>query len=214
MATNIGLNKDWVVVISQNTADVSLTDLNTRSKQISLICKIVAPMAFSLLLTYFSLFVSLICCACLNIASALFEVLLLNHLIQTFPMLENKIPKQTKENTTTNCIEPYRQYFNQSCLLASLAYVTLFMSVLSPGALVTNYLVFKQMPPLQIAVFQGVASLLGFTGTLFTPSIIQFIGLNTTGKFLYQVVLFFSFHLLLILHCLKVLIGLTVLFHS
>jgi len=181
MATRIGCNKDWVVVIAQCQNDASITELNAMSTRISLLCKIVAPLIFSLFVEFAGTFYGLIIAAAWNIISACFEIFLLKNLADTFPSIHAPKKQKPKTEEQNSCTEPYYLYSIQPCLFASLAYVSLYMTVIAPGALITNYLVFKEITPLEIALFQGAASFLGFFGTLFGPSIILYMGLQNTG---------------------------------
>lgn len=63
-------------------------------------------------------------------------------------------PSKKIYNWLVDLLLPYKKYFEQRCLFASLSYILLYMTVLAPGALIINYLTFLGMQPLEIAAFQ------------------------------------------------------------
>jgi len=57
----------------------------------------------------------------------------------------------------------------------------LFMTVLAPSTLLTNYLVYRRMEVTQISAFQASASVVGILATFVAPYLIEFFGLGITG---------------------------------
>lgn len=94
MATRIGINKDWVVVISESQTDANITELNasitrysgerliSNRSSLSLICKVAAPVFFSAILDQVSVIAALIVVAVWNVISAVVEILVRHSMIQ------------------------------------------------------------------------------------------------------------------------------------
>eukprot|EP01126_Amoeba_proteus_P055500 TRINITY_DN6895_c0_g1_i19.p1 TRINITY_DN6895_c0_g1~~TRINITY_DN6895_c0_g1_i19.p1 ORF type:complete len:404 (+),score=63.73 TRINITY_DN6895_c0_g1_i19:304-1515(+) len=248
----VAINKDWAVIISTyNKKDpLFLTHLNASLTRISLICKVSAPLFYSLILYFTQVITALIIIAVWNIVSACIEITLLYKLVQLFPDLEYKglgdsdqllkdfVSETTgrqdqksgdkgdmlftesdsellgsevggEKNSSTHAsfspsqslfvtearddtcsgfrewvyslFRPYTNYSRQKCFLASLALVFLYMTVLPPGALVINYLNFKNMGSLEIAAFQASCAIVGVFGTFSVTFLMSHLGLGRTG---------------------------------
>jgi len=72
-------------------------------------------------------------------------------------------------------------YFGQNVLPASLAFVLLFLTVFTPGALLIAYLKTRNISDIEIAIFHGLFSTFGTLAVYLTPLFISKLGLEVTG---------------------------------
>jgi len=144
---------------------------------------------------------TIICLVIFTILSCCIEITLLYLLIDKYPelvgsRLTNLIPGERIDNQPTFNLEPLKNYFSQPCFLVSLGNALLYLSALTPGVLIINYLVYENALVIEIAIFQGISAGIGIFGSLVTPKLIERIGLSkcTLGTiWIYFILLGISF---------------------
>lgn len=159
----------WVVALCQRD-EALLAHTNAVLKRIDLLCEIVAPLfvggllwideARGLVTTPFVL-------AALNLVFLVPEFLLLSALHRRLPeqLPSESAPRKVsalrgRGEPTMDCLQlslrdtfsSWPVYFRQPVLFASLAYCSLFVTVLMPAALLNSFLVLARIPFLAIAV--------------------------------------------------------------
>lgn len=92
-------------------------------------------------------------------------------------------PPKRKPNQFLMIFKGWKLYFAQSVFLGSFAYVFLYLTVLSPGSLMTAYLGTRDVASIEVGVFQALASTFGITATFLTPWLISKFGLEITGLY-------------------------------
>jgi iron-regulated transporter 1 len=178
-ASDISIEKDWVIILSEE-ADLSST--NAMMRRINLICDVVCPMAFSGLMTFTSY---LICATVISIwyvVSFFPEMALLSYLFVYEPKLAvpKKKPK-TRDNFVMTLVIGWKLYYQNDIFFASFAYCLLFMIVLNPGVLFTIWLKAKNFGALEIGGFRSISALTGVFVTFFTPLLFSKIGVSKTA---------------------------------
>ena len=187
MITSISISKEWIVVIQKAHPHMPLTKVNATFRRIDLACKLLSPLAFALILRLTSLTASLIIVTSWNAISLIPESLLTQLLYRRIPELG--VPKSPEAmrgkspNPLAQIASGWRAYFSQPIFRSSLAYVLLYMTVLSPGGVMTAFLEFRNMNELVIAAFTGLGALVGLVSTFITPHLIQKLSLRRTGLF-------------------------------
>lgn len=187
MITSISISKEWVIVIQKAHPYLPLTHVNATFRRIDLACKLLAPVAFALILRFTGLTASLIIVTSWNAISMIPESLLTQWLYRKVPELA--IPKAidamrgVRPNPAAQIISGWRSYFAQPIFRSSLAYVLLYMTVLSPGGVMTAFLEFRKIGELAIALFNGLGALTGLLATFVTPPLIEKLTLRRTGLY-------------------------------
>jgi len=148
--------------------------------RISLICKMGAPVIFAVILYFTDTFAILVFVCCWNLFSLLPEVLSLDHIYRKIPQLQTKIQSET--GSLLAVCTGFMDYIqSKNTFLPSFAYVFLYMTVLSPGALMTAYLLTQGINELYISAYQAVSAIVGVFATFGTPTLIRLTGLGWAG---------------------------------
>ncbi|KAK9728370.1 hypothetical protein K7432_001158 [Basidiobolus ranarum] len=104
MASNISIEKDWVVIIA-NKDEQLLTQLNTSMRRIDLICKLVAPLLVACLTTVGTTIFAVIFIGIWNIISLVLEYALIYRVYQMVPALSLSKGNQARFSTCENTEE-------------------------------------------------------------------------------------------------------------
>ncbi|ORX92577.1 hypothetical protein K493DRAFT_225311, partial [Basidiobolus meristosporus CBS 931.73] len=97
MATNIAVEKDWVVIIANKDEEL-LTQLNTSMRRIDLICKLVAPLLVACLTAVGTTIFAVIFIGVWNVISMVLEYVLIYKVYQLVPELS--VPKGARVEST------------------------------------------------------------------------------------------------------------------
>jgi len=123
-----------------------------------------------------------------SIISGIVEFMFLKTLYQKFPDLISArlAPREHNGHRTDDdqplfTTEPFKMYFNQTSFLASISYTLIQFSVLCPGAIIINYMVYLNVTSIEIALLQSLGSGLGIISVFATPHLIEAVGLSLTG---------------------------------
>jgi iron-regulated transporter 1 len=185
MISSISISKEWIVIIQKANPYLQLPNVNASFRRIDLACKLLAPLAFALILSFAGLTRSLIIVTAWNAFSLIPESALTHILYAKVPELaipkNSELIRKKQPNPVLQIISGWQAYFAQPIFRSSFAYVLLYMTVLSPGGVMTAYLEFKDMSELVIAIFTGLGALVGLMATFVTPHLINKLSLRRTG---------------------------------
>jgi len=135
-----------------------------------------------LVIATFSVGASLLFVGLWNAFSIFPEMTCLLYLYWKVPALRKKVQAKTSENPFKSIWKGWTIYFNsKQIFLASFAYVLLFWTALSPGALISAYLLTHGINTLLIATYQGISSVVGMIPTFFTAHLFKKYGMERTG---------------------------------
>lgn len=182
-AQTISTEKDWIIVISDSST-YPIEKANATMKRIDLFCKIVAPAFLGIILDFFShsyhkIFVAGIVILIWNIISFPLETLYKLVIYENFSELENQYNELCFGIDSTDLdyedlgiirrkkswFSSTKLYFKHFIFLASISGCLLYMTVLSNGAIMTNYLQWRNISLKIIALSRGLGALMGFLGT-------------------------------------------------
>lgn len=102
LAGVILIERDWVVVISENQSPGLLTQMNAVTRRIDLSCKLLAPVAVGFIMSYVSVLASAIVLVLWNILSVGVEYWLLSSVYYAVPSLNLKIRKDKSIEETSS----------------------------------------------------------------------------------------------------------------
>lgn len=187
MITGISITKEWIVIIQKAHPYMPLPNVNAMFRRIDLACKLLAPLAFALVLSFAGLTRSLILVTSWNALSLIPESFLTQLIYRRVPQLA--VPKVSSElrgaqpNPISEIFDGWKAYFDQPIFRSSIAYVLLYLTVLSPGGVMTAYLEFQNMNEIVIALFTGFGALVGLAATFATPPLIERFSLRRVGLY-------------------------------
>lgn len=187
MITGISITKEWIVIIQKAHPYMALPNVNAMFRRIDLACKLLAPVAFALVLQFAGLTRSLILVTAWNALSLIPESFLTQLIYRRIPELSipkvNSEQREIKSNPLSQVFSGWKAYFEQPIFRSSLAYVLLYFTVLSPGGVMTAYLEFANMGEILIALFTGFGALVGLAATFATPPLIEKFSLRRVGLY-------------------------------
>ena len=75
----------------------------------------------------------------------------------------------------------WKLYFNHEILLASLSFVSLFMTVLSPGGIMSSFLTSQKIQYWILGTYLGLSAIIGLLATYTTSFVVKYFGLKKGG---------------------------------
>jgi len=195
-AQTIGLERDWVVVIAGGDS-AQLAQLNTTMRRIDLACKILGPMAFGIIMDFAGddattrATIGAAAVGVWNVASTPLEYVMtqdIYHLVPELAIKEidpSKNPSQKEEednggshlvNEAAHFVRQWREYAKHPVFLLSFSFCSLYMTVLSGGALNMAYLKWRGVANSLLGSSQGAGAIAGLLGTLVFPYLRAWIG--------------------------------------
>ncbi|KAF2399679.1 hypothetical protein EJ06DRAFT_511875 [Trichodelitschia bisporula] len=187
IANTIAVERDWVVVIAEST-DTPLGALNAVLRRIDLSCKLASPVVVSFVVELASTPVAILATLGMNLLSVAVEYFAIERVYHAVPALATKprpnrtSPEISLDNRLTSpepplpTPSPWRTYLTHPLLPPSLSLSLLYLTVLTPGALFTTYLLSTGFSPLSTSVFRTVAALSELSATLALPFLSSRIG--------------------------------------
>jgi iron-regulated transporter 1 len=183
-ADSVCLRKVWVPALC-GAEPLLLASLNAQLRRVDLVCEIVAPLLVGLLLSFAPLTAALVAVLALNVLSFVPELLLLTKLHATLPrpataadLGDSSLDPDAEEKAAEERVLPAQQrlslrdafaawplYAAEPVFPLSLAYCCLYVTVLSPGPLMTTFLVSVRLPDLSISAFRGACAATGILAT-------------------------------------------------
>ena len=153
--------------------------------RISLVCKLAAPVAVSMVLHVWSMKVGLFAVCLWNVFSFVPELLALFHIYDNMPELRKTIKVDPDQKQLWESLrEGWQDYVSsRRTFLPSMAYVFLYFTALCPGPLMSAYLLTRGMQELHISIYQAVSSVVGVGATFLAPHLISTMGMEKAGLF-------------------------------
>lgn len=144
---DVAVSKDWVIILCSRDPEL-LVKTNSTMRRINLVCEIGGPLLFGLLLTFLSVKEALIFVMVWNVVSFFPEYFTLHSIYKRKKELvksEEELSQRnlSKPNPFLTAIKGWKEWKEHKVFWASLSYVMLYITVLSPGALMT---VIKKKP--------------------------------------------------------------------
>lgn len=184
----ISVERDWVVVVAG--ADESrLAIMNAQMRRIDLFCKLVAPLAISLVDSY-STQVAVFVTAALSIASVSIEYFAIARVYQAVPALRdqkfsdedasNHQPVSMKDRLL-GAASVVLTYVRHPAFLPSFALALLYLTVLSFSGQLITYLLAQDLNSASVALLRGVAALFELSATWLGPRLHKRIGAVRSG---------------------------------
>lgn len=184
----ISVERDWVVVVA-GTDEARLATMNAQMRRIDLFCKLVAPLAISLVDSY-STQVAALVTAALSIASVSVEYFAIARVYQAVPALRE--PKSLDKDTLDRQPVSTRDrllgaatvvstYVRHPAFLPSFALALLYLTVLSFSGQLITYLLAQDLNSASVALLRGVAALFELSATWLGPWLHRRIGAVRSG---------------------------------
>jgi len=182
----IAVERDWVVTISDSN-EGRLRRLNSQMRRIDLFCKLVGPLAISLIDTASSQ-IAIASTGVLSAASVAVEYFAIARVYSIIPGLKTPrseaIPRINSTSATPNTIcqwivslcKSATRYFKHPAFSPSFALALLYLTVLSFSGQMITYLLALGMSTGIIGVLRGVAAVFELSATFLAPKVMNYIG--------------------------------------
>jgi iron-regulated transporter 1 len=184
----ISVERDWVVVVA-GADEARLATMNAQMRRIDLFCKLVAPLAISLVDSY-STKVAALVTAALSIASVSIEYFAIARAYQAVPALrdpkssdkdpQSRLPVSTKDRLL-GAATVVSTYVCHPAFLPSFALALLYLTVLSFSGQLVTYLLAQDLNSATVALLRGVAALFELSATWLGPWLHKRIGAVRSG---------------------------------
>jgi iron-regulated transporter 1 len=184
----ISVERDWVVVVA-GANEARLATMNAQMRRIDLFCKLVAPLAISLVDSY-STKVAALVTAALSIASVSIEYFAIARAYQAVPALrdpkssdkdpQSRLPVSTKDRLL-GAATVVSTYVCHPAFLPSFALALLYLTVLSFSGQLITYLLAQDLNSATVALLRGVAALFELSATWLGPWLHKRIGAVRSG---------------------------------
>jgi iron-regulated transporter 1 len=184
----ISVERDWVVVVA-GADEARLATMNAQMRRIDLFCKLVAPLAISLVDSY-STKVAALVTAALSIASVSIEYFAIARVYQAVPALrdpkssdkdpQSRLPVSTKDRLL-GAATVVSTYVCHPAFLPSFALALLYLTVLSFSGQLITYLLAQDLNSATVALLRGVAALFELSATWLGPWLHKRIGAVRSG---------------------------------
>lgn len=184
----ISVERDWVVVVA-GADEIRLATINAQMRRIDLFCKLVAPLAISLVDSY-STQVAALVTATLSIASVSIEYFAIARVYQAVPALRaSKYSNEhapscqpvTAQDRLLGAAAVVSTYFCHPAFLPSFALALLYLTVLSFSGQLITYLLAQGLGSTAVALLRGVAALFELSATWLGPWLHKRIGAVRSG---------------------------------
>ena len=112
-----------------------------------------------------------------NIISLAPELLLLIRIYNKIPALQQKIQSSQDANACLTIWSGWNDYIqSKKTFLPSFAYVLLYLTALSPGALISAWLLTYGINEIYISAYQAVSAIVGVIATFLAPKFMKLWG--------------------------------------
>ncbi|CAK4949137.1 unnamed protein product [Aphanomyces euteiches] len=179
----LSIEQDWVVVVARATR-TSLGTWNTTLRRIDLICKLISPPVFGLIMDFagsdpmIRAATGAAVVGVWNLLSAPLEYCMRVDTYLLVPELHEQ-PSQAKKKPSVNCsqyLASWKEYYDHRTFLVSISFCALYMSVLTGGALNIAYLQWRGVPQAILGLSSGLGGLFGLLGTVVFPIMVSCLG--------------------------------------
>ncbi|OWZ14626.1 Ferroportin transmembrane protein [Phytophthora megakarya] len=192
-AQTLGIERDWVVIIAQNSEierSTALASLNTILRRIDLACKLLGPLAFGVIMEFAGrdpttrAMIGASTVGIWNSISTPLEYFMTRDIYNLVPELatreEEAYPNSeehqdiedsnsTLNSTLSRYAGMWRSYTRHPIFLLSFSYCGLYMTILDNGSLNTAYLKWRGVPDALLGSSRGAGAVFGLLGTVLFP---------------------------------------------
>lgn len=178
----LSVERDWVVVIADGDHDL-LRVMNSQMRRLDLSCKLGGPLAISFLDSFAGVNISLVVILLWNIVSLLFEYYFLKVVHARYRGIQQpKIVDQEAASQENNSIwKHFGEYFKNPMFAPSMALSLLYLTVLSFGPLMIEFLLFESYTPALVGILRGVSVCFELSATVIAPWMMQKVGPLRSG---------------------------------
>ncbi|XP_020114149.1 solute carrier family 40 member 2, chloroplastic isoform X1 [Ananas comosus] len=197
LALGVTVERDWIVLLAGADRPVALAQANAVLNRVDLLCEVAGASVFGFLLSKFDP-VTCLKMACGLMICTLPILLILGQIINILSsraLDRYRVPcdksaaadilldaRKIVENGLETIKHGWKEYKHQPVLPASVATVLLYFNVaLAPGAIMTALLMHHGISPSIIGCFSGLCSLMGFTATFISSSLVKRLGILKAG---------------------------------
>ena len=200
MGNMLSMERDWVPVLASHSDDTvssyDLTKLNAVMRRIDLMCKLIAPLVISAIISRTSTKVGVAAVAGMSLASWGIEAASAHRVWISNPNLRKHKIKDSVVGDNPVYIEPQRKlestikdrmsstirkqakqvrwYFSTDVWLPSLSLALLYVSVLTYSATFITYLLNSDFSLIMITIARALSSLVEVSSTFLTPLGVEF----------------------------------------
>ncbi|KAK6443395.1 hypothetical protein LTR95_000221 [Oleoguttula sp. CCFEE 5521] len=181
----IAIERDWVVIIAGDE-DAHLATLNAQMRRIDLFCKLVAPLAISLVDSY-STRIAVVGMGMFTSMSLLAEYVCIARVYRSVPGLrsfgepEETIGTDDATRPAASGFGSVIKYVQHSAFLPSLSLALLYLTVLSFSGQFITYLLASGFSSTRVALLRAIAAVFELSATWAAPFIARRIGAVRTG---------------------------------
>jgi iron-regulated transporter 1 len=191
----LSMERDWVVTAaSPEGKPYDLTQLNSSMRRIDLICKLVAPIAISVLISTTSLQIGVLIVGAMSSLSWAAEYLCARRVWQRNPRLKAAkvvLPRETDQNASPTggasffsrasrnlqtYARDFRMYFSSPVWIPSISLALLHISALAYNATFITYLLTVGFSLDVITIARAAGSVVEISSTVVTPVGIRYLG--------------------------------------
>jgi solute carrier family 40 (iron-regulated transporter), member 1 len=176
-AQTISTEKDWVIIISEEI-NMDINDINKIFIRIDLACKIIAPGVVGFIIDLFEnsnqkIFIIGLTIGIWNFMSFPLELILKKLVYDKFTELNKEHDYFLINQNECLNLDFIKLYFNHFIIMVSISMALLYMTVLSNGPLMTNYLQWRNVSLTIIGLSRGLGAFMGFLGTFLFSCIMK-----------------------------------------
>lgn len=187
-AQTLSIEKDWVVVIARKDLS-ALAELNTTMRRLDLGCKILAPLAFGVIMDFAGkdpttrAMIGAATVGIWNLISTPLEYFMTRDIYALVPELaiketqqeegESTDPKLSHKGHVATYVATWKKYLRHPVFLISFSYCALYMTILDGGTLNTAYLKWRGVPDSLLGLSRGAGALFGLIGTVVFPYMLK-----------------------------------------
>lgn len=184
----ISVERDWVVVIA-NGEQQQLANLNAQMRRIDLFCKLVGPLAVSLVHSW-STKGAVVATGLMSSLSSLVEYFAIARVYSDVPGLRHaqSLPERTHSQRSVGLSQRFKNssdlvstYVHHPAFLPSLSLALLYLTVLSFSGQLITYLLARGLSSASIAVLRAVAAVFEMSATWLGPKVASRIGSIRAG---------------------------------
>ncbi|KAK8143672.1 hypothetical protein G3M48_006896 [Beauveria asiatica] len=189
MANTIAVERDWVVVVTRED-DAWRRVINARMRRIDLLCKLLGPLAISIIATVstrFAIGATLV----MNAASVFFEYGCIANVYKSVPALQHNNtalpPMQDGASPSVAArfkaflaaivpIASFADYFRHSAFLPSFSLSLLYLTVLSFSGQFITFLLSMGFTPLHVGIARTGSTVVELSATWAAPRLMSYMG--------------------------------------
>lgn len=182
VVNTISVERDWVVVISQNNPD-DLRELNSQMRRIDLFCKLVAPLTIALIAGY-STSIAIIVTFGMTASSVFVEYYAIARVYYQVDSLQTRPLSSPNTQSTSGTRQIFRScisYIQHPAFLPSFSLSLLYLTVLTFGGQMVTYLLSLGFTSISIGLLRTISTVFELSSTWLAPKAMHKIGAIRCG---------------------------------